>query len=151
MPYPGVAGSVWAADTWAADTWTEDSWAGAVAPEPEPEAQPASGGGVSQRDIDDVLGFYQRRVRIRAKAAPATAYVAVEVTQPAIAVVVPAPEPVRPPTIHAAIYATATPSTAAVEVWTGIGDEEFDQEVERIQREMQAAATAAWLVQMRNL
>jgi hypothetical protein len=30
MPFPGSAGSVWAADTWAADTWTEDSWAGAA-------------------------------------------------------------------------------------------------------------------------
>lgn len=30
MPFPGVAGSVWAADTWPADTWTEDSWAGSA-------------------------------------------------------------------------------------------------------------------------
>lgn len=29
MPFPGSAGSVWAADTWAADTWAEDAWAGA--------------------------------------------------------------------------------------------------------------------------
>jgi bacillopeptidase F (M6 metalloprotease family) len=29
MPFPGSAGSVWAANTWAADTWTDDSWAGA--------------------------------------------------------------------------------------------------------------------------
>ena len=31
MPFPGSAGSCWAADTWATSSWGDDTWAGAGA------------------------------------------------------------------------------------------------------------------------